>query len=139
MNVTLLIGLLTLTMVLPARAARLTPTDFAYGCPVPVTDPDAVHGLILPLEVHAAVTRQDMGDLMVFNAAGEAVPPCPAQSRPAAGRTQAGSALLSLTRGPSRGERRSFPTGQPQCPGRGGHRRCGQSSRTASATVLLSP
>lgn len=74
MNVTLLIGLLTLMMVLPARAARLTPTDFAYGCPVPVTDPDAVHGLILPLEVHAAVTRQDMGDLMVFNAAGEAVP-----------------------------------------------------------------
>lgn len=58
----------------PAMAASLAPADFAYGCSLPVIDETGVHALDLPLAVYEKAVRPDLGDLRVFNGAGEVVP-----------------------------------------------------------------
>jgi hypothetical protein len=54
--------------------AASTPDEFAYGFRIEVAADVPVHELVLPAEVYGGVTRADLGDLRVFNAAGEAVP-----------------------------------------------------------------
>jgi hypothetical protein len=58
----------------PALAAPLLPGDFAYGFVLPVTDHTGIHASDLPPAVYEKALRADLGDLRVFNAAGEAVP-----------------------------------------------------------------
>lgn len=48
--------------------------DFAYGYSLKVPENGAVYSLPLPSEVYRKVRRADLGDIRVFNSAGEAVP-----------------------------------------------------------------
>jgi len=57
-----------------AAAAPLVPGDFAYGCALPATSGAGVYRASLPLAVYEKTLRADLGDLRVFNAAGEMVP-----------------------------------------------------------------
>ena len=59
---------------MPAPALALAPTDFAYGVPLTVQDPGEIHRVPLPADVYVYATRPDLGDMRVFNAAGEVVP-----------------------------------------------------------------
>lgn len=51
-----------------------TPRDFAYGLPIQADGRDALYRLELPGAVYRGVLRRDLGDLRVFNGAGEVVP-----------------------------------------------------------------
>lgn len=48
--------------------------EFAYGLPLPVSGDQAFYELELPLSVYQGSQRNDLGDLRVFNAAGQLVP-----------------------------------------------------------------
>ncbi|EXI68878.1 MAG: hypothetical protein AW08_00703 [Candidatus Accumulibacter adjunctus] len=50
------------------------PGDFAFGMLLQADGPQPLLRVELPAAVHAGVRRPDLGDLRVFNAAGEAVP-----------------------------------------------------------------
>lgn len=58
----------------PVTAAVPQPTDFAAGCPLPLVEDTGLYALTLPLVVYERLTRADLGDLRVFNGAGEPVP-----------------------------------------------------------------
>ncbi len=58
------------TPPLPALSPPL-PQDFAYGSPVVVPETSVAYRLSLPLAVYQHTVRADLGDLRVFNAAGE--------------------------------------------------------------------
>ncbi|MFW6239721.1 MAG: DUF3999 domain-containing protein [Thermodesulfobacteriota bacterium] len=66
--------LLSLAAVLPAAAQPPEPGDFAYGLRLHVSGQDPIYRVALPAAVYRGVTRSDLGDLRVFNAAGRAVP-----------------------------------------------------------------
>ncbi|QKS29814.1 MAG: DUF3999 domain-containing protein [Candidatus Accumulibacter similis] len=51
-----------------------SPGDFAFGMLLRPDGPQPLLRVDLPAAVHAGVSRADLGDLRVFNAAGEAVP-----------------------------------------------------------------
>jgi hypothetical protein len=55
-------------------AAALTPQDFAYGMPVMATELAAAYRVQIPVDVYKVSAQDDLGDVRVFNAAGEAVP-----------------------------------------------------------------
>jgi hypothetical protein len=57
-----------------ALAAAPTLQDFAYGLRVEATDTGPIWELTLPEAVYRGVTRADLADLRVFNAAGQIVP-----------------------------------------------------------------
>lgn len=57
-----------------AMAASLTPRDFAFGCSLPVADEAGIYALDLPLAVYENSVQTGLGDLRVFNGAGETVP-----------------------------------------------------------------
>jgi hypothetical protein len=60
-------------LALMALAAEPKPADFAYGATL--TDAEApIVEITLPPWVYSAVTRNDLGDVRVFNAADQAVP-----------------------------------------------------------------
>ncbi len=65
---------LALLLLLPALAAGEQPKDFAYGIPLAVDGRGALYQVEMPAAVYAGVVRADLGDLRVFNAAGEVVP-----------------------------------------------------------------
>ncbi|MGD9947757.1 MAG: DUF3999 domain-containing protein [Desulfobulbus sp.] len=65
---------LTLGPPLSVGAAPPTPTDFAYGCSLPVTDTTGLYVLDLPLAVYLQLQSSDQADLQVFNGAGQPVP-----------------------------------------------------------------
>jgi hypothetical protein len=60
------------------RAAGATsaenPSSFAYGIPIRADGGDALYRLELPRAVYLGAIRTDLGDLRVFNGAGEVVP-----------------------------------------------------------------
>ena len=56
------------------RAADPTPQDFAVGFRVEATTARPIWEVVLPDAVYRGVTRADLGDLRVFNAAGDVVP-----------------------------------------------------------------
>jgi hypothetical protein len=97
--------LFTLLLAPASRGATdLAPQDFAFGAPVLVLTGEATaYRFALPLAVYRDTVRDDLGDLRVFNAQGEAVPysslrpeaPPPAQA--------VATALPSLPSLPSRG------------------------------------
>jgi hypothetical protein len=55
-------------------AEPLTSRDFAYGYMLKVQEEGAVYSLPVPNEVYRAVRRADLGDIRIFNGAGEEVP-----------------------------------------------------------------
>lgn len=57
-----------------ARAADPSPQDFAFGLRVEASGAGPIWELALPEAVYRGVTRADLGDLRVFNAAGAIVP-----------------------------------------------------------------
>lgn len=63
-----------LTAVSPAWGDDLSPTDFAYGLPLSVSNEQALHAFTVPLVVYEKATRTDLGDVRVFNGAGSVVP-----------------------------------------------------------------
>ena len=66
---------ITTLLLLPSVAgATLRPTDFAYGMPLSLEKGGAVCHFFVPREVYETVTRDDLGDIRVFNNAGIAVP-----------------------------------------------------------------
>lgn len=59
----------------PAYGAdTLSLTDFARTIPLTLSGTGALHELLLPAEVYSGSRRADLGDLAVFNGAGEIVP-----------------------------------------------------------------
>jgi hypothetical protein len=60
--------------LVPRAAAALTPQDFAYGMPIMATQVAAAYRVQLPVDVYKVSMREDLGDVRVFNAQGEAVP-----------------------------------------------------------------
>ena len=69
-----MIFILLLFLLFPASALALTPVDFAGGYALEVDPGFPLQRLELPLEVYNSSVRTDLGDLRVFNAAGEEVP-----------------------------------------------------------------
>lgn len=57
----------------PANA-ELTPGQFAYGLPLSISGEQPFYELELPLAVYQTSQRDDLGDIRVFNAAGQIVP-----------------------------------------------------------------
>lgn len=71
----LLIGAaLLLGLAGSARADEPQRDDFAYQVPIEITEPGSVYRAPLTVHVYQGVTRQDLGDLRVYNGAGEVVP-----------------------------------------------------------------
>lgn len=69
-------------MAMPAFAAAPLKQDFAYGIPLQVETGATHYELLLPDAVYRDIQRDDLGDLRVFNAAGEVVQHqfCPIES-----------------------------------------------------------
>jgi uncharacterized protein DUF3999 len=68
----LILILLALAQSVAIAAER--PEDFAYGIPVQAGTQSALYEVEIPLAVYRGVTRSDLGDVRVFNGAGESVP-----------------------------------------------------------------
>ena len=67
-------NLLAILMLVALPAHAEAPGDFAYAAPVEVSSQEALLWLELPSAVYEGAVRTDLGDLRVFNAAGEVVP-----------------------------------------------------------------
>lgn len=65
---------IVLAAFVPALAAAERPQDFAYGIPLGLEGREAFYQVEVPRAVYEGVLRADLGDVRVFNAAGEAVP-----------------------------------------------------------------
>jgi len=50
------------------------PADYAYGLKIEASGSEALYDVTLPPSVYQGVTRHDLGDVRVFNGAGEVVP-----------------------------------------------------------------
>jgi len=61
-------------LIVPALATAEQPRDFAYGIPLQTSGPDALYQIEVPRAVYEGVVRADLGDVRVFNGAGEVVP-----------------------------------------------------------------
>lgn len=68
-----LIILILLAFSAEALAAE-RPADFAYGATLDADGSEALYEVILPAAVYRGVARADLGDVRVFNGAGEIVP-----------------------------------------------------------------
>jgi len=69
-----LLALLILTLMNVSAAAQPDPEDFAFGYRIETPTSGAIYELALPEAVYAKVVHADLGDIAVFNAAGETVP-----------------------------------------------------------------
>ncbi len=58
----------------PTLAAEAHPQDFAYGMPIKTPVTGTAYRLNLPVEVFVKAANEDLRDIRVFNARGEAVP-----------------------------------------------------------------
>ena len=69
-----LIVAIILTGASRLAAAAPLPDEFAYALPLEITEDNALVEVTLPLAVYQGVTRDDLGDLRVFNADDQVVP-----------------------------------------------------------------
>lgn len=83
MKILFALVLATLLFCPQVSAETLTPSDFAYGCPLPGAENGSVYEFSLPLAVYEKVRRHDLGDLRIFNGAGQLVPHAVRHSNPA--------------------------------------------------------
>ena len=67
---------LAIAMILnvPARGDMPVPQDFAFGFRVDIESPGALCELDIPDAVYRDATRADLGDIRVFNSAGQVIP-----------------------------------------------------------------
>ena len=70
MRAVVLIALVSAPAVLFAQGLR----DFARGVEIRTDGPGSIFRVVLPDDVYATVTRPDLSDLRVLNAAGDRVP-----------------------------------------------------------------
>lgn len=66
--------IILLALAQGAALAAERPEDFAYGIPVQAGAQSALYEVEIPLAVYRGVTRNDLGDVRVFNSTGETVP-----------------------------------------------------------------
>ena len=66
--------IILLALAQGAALATERPDVFAYGIPIKAGAQSALYEVEIPLAVYRGVTRSDLGDLRVFNGAGETVP-----------------------------------------------------------------
>jgi hypothetical protein len=74
MNPVVLRVSLILLAPLAAQALPLSPQDFASGVPITTTEDAAAYRFALPIAVYQNTYRDDIGDMRLFNAEGNAVP-----------------------------------------------------------------
>lgn len=67
-------NLLAILMIVALPAHAEAPGDFAYAAQIEISSQEALLWLELSPEVYEGTVRNDLGDLRVFNAAGEVVP-----------------------------------------------------------------
>ena len=71
----MLIGFgLSAETVAQSLPAQLKPADFAYGVQIDTVGMQPVQSVVLPPEVYDHLTRDDLGDMRVFNTDGVSVP-----------------------------------------------------------------
>lgn len=70
----MLVGLIGTSYAPQAYAQSTTPDGFARGLQLDVAEDEAVQVLILPPEVYQTATRDDLGDVRIFNGNEEEVP-----------------------------------------------------------------
>ncbi|MCW8840993.1 MAG: DUF3999 domain-containing protein [Gammaproteobacteria bacterium] len=68
------LALMLLPLSVMAQQGTPTPRDFAYGVSLEVDGDGALYSFDLPAEVYRYSTRDDLGDMRVFNGHGEVVP-----------------------------------------------------------------
>jgi hypothetical protein len=69
------IGVFMIFFISAAAAwAAEKPADYAYGLAIEASGSEALYEVTLPAAVYQGVTRRDLGDVRVFNGAGEVVP-----------------------------------------------------------------
>ena len=66
--------LILLALAQSAALAAERPEDFAYGIPIQTGAQSALYEVEISLPVYRGVARSDLGDVRVFNGAGETVP-----------------------------------------------------------------
>ena len=66
--------IILLALAQGAAPAAERPEDFAYGIAIQAGAQSALYEIEIPLAVYRGVTRSDLGDLRIFNGAGETVP-----------------------------------------------------------------
>jgi hypothetical protein len=68
--------LVACALVLPAPALTAAErlADFAWSVPIELDAREGLHQLELDARVHQGISRRDLGDIRIFNAAGESVP-----------------------------------------------------------------
>ena len=96
-------------LLAPAAAAGdpVRPSDFAYAAGILLHGEGAVYRLVLTPEVYDGLTRPDLGDLRVFNAAGQPVPQALIMPSPAPAPDREESEMdLETAAGPESGEYR---------------------------------
>ena len=87
-------AVLILALALAARAgAQERLEDFGYAVPIEFAPGDALYVLRLPEAVYRHAVRVDLGDLRVFNGAGEPVPYALRQPAPLLGKADTGVRL----------------------------------------------
>lgn len=69
-----LLSLLVLASMNVGAASQTVPQDFAFGYHIETPGSGAIYELAVPEAVYSKVIRADLGDIAVFNAAGETVP-----------------------------------------------------------------
>jgi hypothetical protein len=69
-----LILCLALSLAGASACAQPVPDDFAWGYRIETPQAGAMYELVLPEPVYSGAVRADLGDIAVFNAAGEPVP-----------------------------------------------------------------
>ena len=57
-----------------STAGDLSPQDFAYAIPITTSTPSPAYRIRIPLDIYRSVAHEDLRDIRVFNARGEAVP-----------------------------------------------------------------
>ena len=67
-------GLAFLVLLIGASHAAERADEFAYRAPLMISPGQAIYQVELPLAVHQGARRADLGDMRVFNGAGEVVP-----------------------------------------------------------------
>lgn len=70
----LILCLFLFSRLFGASAQSLTPEDFARGVHVNIVEGEPLQVIVIPREVYGTVTRADLGDVRIFNEAGEEVP-----------------------------------------------------------------
>jgi hypothetical protein len=61
-------------VICPPASGQTAMADFARGAQIQLSGPGPVVRVVLPESVYTTVTRPDLGDIRVFNRAGEALP-----------------------------------------------------------------